>query len=145
MYIRIYVHNNSRVFLQNSLHFSLLLMSSTTMEEKLTQSESHCQSLQSQLSDLQDEQDSLQTQLKTLSDSSDEKIASLESEISTSHDQIDTLRGELSCAQQERCAAVEDAKKYSEQATSTQELYERELLQHGRSMETLHSLKTEVR
>ena len=41
--------------------------------------------------------------------------------------------------------AKEDAGKFSEQVTAAQEMYERELLQHGKSMESLHRVKEEVR
>ena len=56
-----------------------------------------------------------------------------------------SLQSELSVSQEELTTAREDAKRYSEQAVETQEVYERELVNHGKSMEALCTVREQVR
>ena len=115
------------------------------MEERLAQSSSLEEDLQSQLSEMETEKLKIETEFKSLSETTSKTITDLESQLSETKSHVDELQLDLSSAQQEVGVATEDTRKYSEQAASTQDLYERELLQHGKSMESLHRVKEEVR
>ena len=54
------------------------------------------------------------------------------------------LQSELTVSQDELTTAREDARHYSEQAVETQEIYERELVNHGKSMESLCTVREQV-
>ena len=115
------------------------------MEARLSESTAHAEELQSQIDQLETEKADIETEYKSLSESNQKKISDLESMLSGALTQVEELQLELSSVQQEVGVAKEDVRKFSEQAVSTQELYERELLQHGRSMENLHRVKEEVK
>ncbi len=51
---------------------------------------------------------------------------------------------ELATSQKELDTAKEDARQYAEQSRETQDLYQRELMLHGKSMESLLATKEEV-
>ena len=115
------------------------------MEARLAESTAHAEELQSQIDQLETEKVDIETEYKSFSESNKKKISDLESMLSGALTQVEELQLELSSVQQDVGVAKEDARKFSEQAVSTQELYERELLQHGKSMENLHRVKEEVR
>ena len=94
---------------------------------------------------LETEKNEIENHLKSHTQTSAEKIAELEQQLKEASDKVGVLQLELDSAQQEVGVAKEDARKFSEQVTAAQEMYERELLQHGKSMESLHGVKEEVR
>ena len=55
-----------------------------------------------------------------------------------------TLQSDLATTREELATAQEDAKRYSEQAAETQAVYERELMNHGKSMQALCDLREQV-
>ena len=55
-----------------------------------------------------------------------------------------TLQSDLAATREELATAQGDAKRYSEQATETQAVYERELMNHGKSMQALCDLREQV-
>ena len=55
-----------------------------------------------------------------------------------------TLQSDLTTTQEQLATAQEDAKRYSEQASETQAVYERELVNHGKSMQALCDLREQV-
>ena len=115
------------------------------MESRLAEALSHEESLKSRVEKLETEREEIETEFKSHSETTSEKISSLETQLKEALDRIDGLQLELDSAQREVGVAKEDVRKFSEQATGTQEMYERELLQHGKSMESLHKVKEEVR
>lgn len=115
------------------------------MESRLAEASTRERDLESRLEQVEDEKNQIENEFKSHSEESTEKISSLESQLNDTLEKVDGLQLELSHAQQEVGVVKEDARKYSEQAVATQELYERELLQHGKSMESLHRVKDEVR
>ena len=66
------------------------------------------------------------------------QIGSLESEKSV-------LQSDLANCQEELQTAFQDVKKYAESVTDTQNLYQQELIKHGKSMEASFALKEQVR
>ena len=72
------------------------------------------------------------------------QISELQSKVSSLESQRTSLQLELTSAQEELSAAREDAKRYAGQAATTQELYERELIEHGKTMEALLTAKEQV-
>ena len=103
------------------------------------------QDLKSHMEQLETGKKEVETEYKSHSDTTAKCISDLESKLEEALLRIEGLQVEVSSAQREVSVAKEDVKKFSEQAISTQELYERELLQHGKSMESLHRVKEEVR
>ena len=55
-----------------------------------------------------------------------------------------TLQSDLAATREELATAQGDAKRYSEQAAETQAVYERELMNHGKSMQALCDLREQV-
>ena len=55
-----------------------------------------------------------------------------------------TLQSDLATTREELATAQEDAKRYSEQAAEMQAVYERELMNHGKSMQALCDLREQV-
>ena len=55
-----------------------------------------------------------------------------------------TLQSDLTATQEQLATAQGDAKRYSEQASETQAVYERELVNHGKSMQALCDLREQV-
>ena len=115
------------------------------MEEKLAESLERERDLKSQVEHLESEKECIENEYKSHSETTAEKISDLESKLRDSVALVEDLQLQLDSTQQEVGVAKEDARKYSEEAVGTQELYERELLQHGKSMESLHRVKEEVR
>ena len=118
--------------------------SRSEMESRLAKASSREEDLKTRLEQLETEREEIQTEYSTLSQTSLEKIADLETQLKEATERVDGLQLELETVRQEVGVAKEDARKYSEQATGTEETYERELLQHGKSMENLHRVKDEV-
>jgi len=57
----------------------------------------------------------------------------------------DSLQQELASSLEELEAARSDVTKFAESVTDTQALYQHELMQHGKSMESLVAVKGQVR
>ena len=68
----------------------------------------------------------------------------LQQRIDASELESNNLQLELTSVKEELEIAHQDVKRYSEDATQTQELYQRELLQHSKSVESLHEIKDKV-
>ena len=115
------------------------------MESRLVEASTRENELTSRFNELETEKQEIETKFESLSLSTAEKISSLESQLEEASAKIGELQLELDSARQEVGVAKDDVKKFSELSTATQELYERELLQHGKSMESLHRVKEEVR
>ena len=71
-------------------------------------------------------------------------MADLESQISILESERDVLQIDLASSQEELKAARDDANSFAESMTETQTLYQQELVQHGKSMESLFTLKEQV-
>ena len=72
------------------------------------------------------------------------QVADLEGQISTLEAERSSLQSELVSSLEELVVARDDVKKFSETVTDTQNLYQHELMQHGKSMETLLATKEQV-
>ncbi len=57
----------------------------------------------------------------------------------------DALQLELTSTQEEVETARSDVQQFADSATETQQLYQHELLQHGKSMEALFAAKDQVK
>lgn len=68
----------------------------------------------------------------------------MEGQISILESERSTLQAELTISLEELEVAKNDVKKFAESVTETQNLYQHELIQHGRSMETLFTAKEQV-
>lgn len=68
----------------------------------------------------------------------------MEGQISTLEAERNSLQSELASSLEEVATAREDVKKFSETVTDTQNLYQHELMQHGKSMEVLLATKEQV-
>ena len=119
--------------------------SRSEMESRLAETSSREEALKSQLEKLETERNEIENDLKSHTQTSAEKIAELEQQLKEASDKVGVLQLELDSTRLEVGVAKEDARTFSEQVTAAQEMYERELLQHGKSMESLHRVKEEVR
>lgn len=72
------------------------------------------------------------------------QVADLEGQISCLETERSRLQSDLTSSQEGLEAAQDDAKKFAELATETQSVYQHELMQHGKSMESLFALKEQV-
>jgi hypothetical protein len=69
----------------------------------------------------------------------------LEGQISALDSERNTLLSELTGSLEELEVAREDVKKFVQEASDTQSLYQHELMQHGKSMESLFATKEQVK
>ena len=115
------------------------------MESRLAEASVREEDLNTRLEQLETEKQQIETEYNSHSQTTSDKISDLETQLKESTERTGVLQLELETARLEVGVAKEDARKYSEQAAGTQEMYERELLQHGKSMESLHRVKDEVR
>lgn len=69
----------------------------------------------------------------------------LQQRISAAELDNSNLQLELTSLKEELARAQQDIKRYSEDATQTQELYQRELMQHSKSVQSLVEIKEKVR
>ena len=72
------------------------------------------------------------------------QISELELNLSVLGTECSTLQSDLTTTQEQLATAQEDAKRYSEQASEAQAVYERELVNHGKSMQALCDLREQV-
>ena len=72
------------------------------------------------------------------------QISELQSKVSSLESERTSLQLELTSVQEELSTAREDARRYADQGATTQELYERELIEHGKTMEALLAAKEQV-
>ncbi len=72
------------------------------------------------------------------------QVADLEGQILVLESKKDALQLELTSSQKELEVARGDVRSFADSARDTQALYQHELMQHGKSMETLLSLKEQV-
>ena len=68
----------------------------------------------------------------------------LQQRISAAELDNSNLQSELTSLKEELASAQQDVKRYSEDATQTQELYQRELMQHSKSVQSLVEIKEKV-
>ena len=71
-------------------------------------------------------------------------MAELEGQIAVQGSSVSSLTSELANVRQELEVARKDTKTYSDSAVDIQSLYQSELVQHGRSMEELLTVKEKV-
>ena len=73
------------------------------------------------------------------------QVTLLQQRINASESDNSNLQLELTSLKEELTRAQQDVKRYSEDASQTQELYQHELMQHGKSVQSLIEVKEKVR
>ena len=72
------------------------------------------------------------------------QVTQLQQQISAAESDNGNLQLELTSVKEELAGAQQDVKRYSEDATQTQELYQHELMQHSKSVQSLVEIKEKV-
>ena len=72
------------------------------------------------------------------------QVTLLQQQISAAESDNSNLQLELTSVKEELAGAQQDVKRYSEDATQTQELYQHELMQHSKSVQSLVEIKEKV-